>query len=84
MEQAPEHIQYMLGKIPRGRFLELSEAAALIAWLASEETRSRRALCSICGRTCNVLTAIFEWAGGGFRDRPALRRRARIALASME
>jgi 3-oxoacyl-[acyl-carrier protein] reductase len=27
----------MLGKIPRGRFLELGEAAAMIAWLASEE-----------------------------------------------
>ncbi len=37
MEQAPEHIQYMLGKIPRGRFLELNEAAAMIAWLSSEE-----------------------------------------------
>jgi 3-oxoacyl-[acyl-carrier protein] reductase len=37
MEQAPEHIEYMLGKIPRGRFLELNEAAAMIAWLASEE-----------------------------------------------
>jgi len=37
MEQSPEHIRYMLGKIPRGRFLELGEAAAMIAWLASEE-----------------------------------------------
>jgi len=37
MQQAPEHISYMLGKIPRGRFLELNEAAAMIAWLASEE-----------------------------------------------
>jgi 3-oxoacyl-[acyl-carrier protein] reductase len=37
MEQAPEHIQYMLAKIPRGRFLELHEAAAMIAWLVSEE-----------------------------------------------
>jgi 3-oxoacyl-[acyl-carrier protein] reductase len=37
MQQAPEHIAYMLGKIPRGRFLELNEAAAMIAWLASEE-----------------------------------------------
>jgi 3-oxoacyl-[acyl-carrier protein] reductase len=37
MEQAPEHIKYMLGKIPRGRFLELNEAAAMIAWLSSEE-----------------------------------------------
>lgn len=32
-----EHIDYMLSKIPRGRFLELSEAAAMIAWLASRE-----------------------------------------------
>ena len=32
-----EHIDYMLSKIPRGRFLELNEAAAMIAWLASEE-----------------------------------------------
>jgi len=37
MEQAPEHIAYMLAKIPRGRFLELEEAAAMIAWLVSEE-----------------------------------------------
>jgi 3-oxoacyl-[acyl-carrier protein] reductase len=37
MQQAPEHIEYMLGKIPRGRFLELEEAAAMVAWLVSEE-----------------------------------------------
>ena len=37
MRQAPEHIEYMLAKIPRGRFLELEEAAAMIAWLVSEE-----------------------------------------------
>jgi 3-oxoacyl-[acyl-carrier protein] reductase len=37
MAQAPEHIEYMLAKIPRGRFLELHEAAAMIAWLVSEE-----------------------------------------------
>ncbi|WP_035487222.1 SDR family NAD(P)-dependent oxidoreductase [Geminicoccus roseus] len=37
MEQSPEHIKYMLAKIPRGRFLELTEAAAMIAWLVSEE-----------------------------------------------
>ncbi|WP_246702435.1 SDR family NAD(P)-dependent oxidoreductase [Starkeya sp. ORNL1] len=37
MLQAPEHIEYMLAKIPRGRFLELEEAAAMIAWLVSEE-----------------------------------------------
>jgi 2-dehydro-3-deoxy-L-rhamnonate dehydrogenase (NAD+) len=27
----------MLSKIPRGRFLEVDEAAAMIAWLASPE-----------------------------------------------
>jgi len=32
-----EHIDYMLSKIPRGRFLELDEAAAMIVWLASAE-----------------------------------------------
>ena len=32
-----EHIDYMLSKIPLNRFLEPEEAAALIAWLASEE-----------------------------------------------
>ncbi len=33
----PEHIEFMLGKIPMGRFLEVDEAAAMIAWLASED-----------------------------------------------
>ncbi|WP_424927137.1 SDR family NAD(P)-dependent oxidoreductase [Amaricoccus tamworthensis] len=32
-----EHIDYMLSKIPRGRFLELDEAAAMIVWLCSIE-----------------------------------------------
>ena len=32
-----EHIDYMLSKIPRGRFLQVDEAAAMIAWLASGE-----------------------------------------------
>jgi len=37
-EQMSEaHIQYMLSKIPRGRFLEVQELASLVAWLASEE-----------------------------------------------
>ena len=31
------HIDYMLAKIPRGRFLEVDEAAAMISWLCSEE-----------------------------------------------
>ncbi len=31
------HIDYMLSKIPRGRFLSLPEAAAMVAWAVSEE-----------------------------------------------
>ena len=33
----PEFIDYMLSKIPRGRFLEVEEAASMITWLCSEE-----------------------------------------------
>ena len=36
-QMSEEHIQYMLSKIPRGRFLEVEEAAEMIAWLVSEE-----------------------------------------------
>ncbi|MEM8812144.1 MAG: SDR family oxidoreductase, partial [Pseudomonadota bacterium] len=36
-QMSEEHINYMLQKIPRGRFLDTAEAAAMIAWLASEE-----------------------------------------------
>ena len=36
-QMSQEHIDYMLSKIPRGRFVEVQEIAALIAWLASEE-----------------------------------------------
>ncbi len=36
-QMSQEHIDYMLSKIPRGRFLEVSEAAAMIAWLASAD-----------------------------------------------
>ena len=32
-----EHIDYMLSKIPMNRFVEPSEVAAMICWLASEE-----------------------------------------------
>ncbi len=32
-----EHIDYMLSKIPRARFLEVDEAANMIAWLVSKE-----------------------------------------------
>jgi NAD(P)-dependent dehydrogenase (short-subunit alcohol dehydrogenase family) len=46
-----QHIAFMLSKIPMGRFLEVGEAAALIAWLASEE--------------CSFSTgAVFDLSGG--------------------
>jgi 3-oxoacyl-[acyl-carrier protein] reductase len=36
-QMSQEHIDYMLARIPRGRFLEVREAASMIAWLASAE-----------------------------------------------
>jgi 3-oxoacyl-[acyl-carrier protein] reductase len=46
-----EHIDFMLSKIPRGRFLMVDEAAAMIAWLASPE--------------CSFSTgAVFDLSGG--------------------
>lgn len=36
-QMTQEHIDYMLAKIPMNRFLEVEEAAAMVAWLASEE-----------------------------------------------
>jgi 3-oxoacyl-[acyl-carrier protein] reductase len=33
----PEFVDYMLSRIPRGRFLELEEAASLITWLCTAE-----------------------------------------------
>jgi NAD(P)-dependent dehydrogenase (short-subunit alcohol dehydrogenase family) len=33
----PEFIEYMRVRIPRGRFLEVDEAAAMVAWLVSRE-----------------------------------------------
>jgi 3-oxoacyl-[acyl-carrier protein] reductase len=47
----PQHIEFMLSKIPMGRFLEVHEAAAMVAWLASEE--------------CSFSTgAVFDLSGG--------------------
>ena len=46
-----EHVDYMLARIPMGRFLELDEVAALICWLSSEE--------------CSFSTgAVFDISGG--------------------
>jgi NAD(P)-dependent dehydrogenase (short-subunit alcohol dehydrogenase family) len=33
----PQHIEFMLSRIPMGRFLQVDEAAAMIAWLSSDE-----------------------------------------------
>jgi len=36
-QMSQQHIDYMLAKIPRGRFVEVEEIAAMVAWLVSEE-----------------------------------------------
>jgi 2-dehydro-3-deoxy-L-rhamnonate dehydrogenase (NAD+) len=46
-----EHIDYMLSKIPMGRFGKMEEAAAMVAWLCSED--------------CSFSTgAVFDLSGG--------------------
>ena len=36
-QMSQEHIQFMLSKIPRGRFVKIDEIAAMVAWLVSAE-----------------------------------------------
>lgn len=36
-QMSQEHIDYMLAKIPRGRFVAVEEVAAMVAWLVSSE-----------------------------------------------
>jgi 3-oxoacyl-[acyl-carrier protein] reductase len=36
-QMSQSHLDWMLSKIPRGRFLQIQELASLAAWLASEE-----------------------------------------------
>lgn len=36
-QMTEEHIDYMLAKIPRGRFVQVEEIASMVAWLVSEE-----------------------------------------------
>ena len=36
-QMSQQHVDWMLAKIPRGRFLEIAELASLATWLASEE-----------------------------------------------
>lgn len=46
-----QHIDFMLSKIPRGRFVKVEELAAMVAWMASEE----------CAYTTG---AVFDLSGG--------------------
>lgn len=50
-QMKPEHIEYMLRKIPRGRFVKVEEIASMVAWLVSEENSYTTA-------------AIFDLSGG--------------------
>jgi len=50
-QMTPQHIEYMLSKIPMGRFGTVDEIAALVAWAASED----------CGFTTG---AVFDASGG--------------------
>lgn len=36
-QMAQTHIDFMLSRIPRGRFLEVDEVSSMVAWLVSEE-----------------------------------------------
>ncbi len=36
-QMTQEHIDYMLAKIPRARFVEVEEIAAMVAWMVSKE-----------------------------------------------
>lgn len=50
-QMSPEHIQFMLSKIPMGRFGEPDEVAAMVTWLCTEE--------------CSFSTgAVFDLSGG--------------------
>ena len=49
-QMSKEHVQRMLSKVPRGRFLEVYEFTSLICWLSSEEnTFSTAAVFDISG-----------------------------------
>ncbi|MGD9741021.1 MAG: SDR family NAD(P)-dependent oxidoreductase [Dongiaceae bacterium] len=51
MGQAPDFLAMILSKIPRGRMLELGEAASMICWLATQENSFATA-------------AVFDLSGG--------------------
>ena len=50
-QMTKEHVQRMLSKVPRGRFLELNELSSMVCWLSSEENSFSTA-------------AIFDISGG--------------------
>lgn len=50
-QMTQQHIDFMLSKIPRGRFVLVEELAAMVAWMASEE----------CAFTTG---AVFDISGG--------------------
>ncbi|MFM7673171.1 MAG: SDR family NAD(P)-dependent oxidoreductase [Candidatus Fonsibacter sp.] len=50
-QMTQEHINYMLSKIPRNRFIKVEELASLVAWLACEENSFTTA-------------AVFDLSGG--------------------
>jgi 3-oxoacyl-[acyl-carrier protein] reductase len=50
-QMTQEHINFMLSKIPKGRFVLVEELAAMVAWLASED----------CGFSTG---AVFDISGG--------------------
>ena len=49
-QMSKEHVQRMLSKVPRGRFLEIHEFTSLVCWLSSQEnTFSTAAVFDISG-----------------------------------
>ena len=50
-QMTKEHVQRMLSKVPRGRFLEIEEMTSLVCWLSSEENSFSTA-------------AVFDLSGG--------------------
>ena len=50
-QMSKKHVRNMLSKVPRGRFLEISEMTSLVAWLSSSENSFSTA-------------AIFDISGG--------------------
>jgi 2-dehydro-3-deoxy-L-rhamnonate dehydrogenase (NAD+) len=46
-QMSQEHMEFMLSRIPRGRFLEVDEVSAMVAWLVSEENSFTTVLFSI-------------------------------------